>query len=590
MKKITALLLAFFLLFLCGCTEVLPTDIAEEKSFSASELIRNAYLWNGSYMFDDEFKFVIEYFDMKAVEAGLGTNYNELGGDFIHNSNSIGEWGYQLMQYVGGLRDGVNSPGCDSVSDKGPSFFDEPAPATRIEAYNRVIKIISEFIDEKYTAMNGHYTWQHYAGEAGYKALGQELGENVNAYQYKIAMLRGAAKEYGTPWFVDYSFWYYGTVPNYVKGEENINGHSENLMERTLLMAFMAGADATIAEAGELKIFYPDDTLTPYGEVIKKVHDFTKKLTERGTVYTPFALLIDKYYGMNSGNNGSFDTFKAGAPEDYTFSVLNDFIWESSFDSAIYNERNVLVNSKYGDLFDGIFIDSPDELLETYPVIILMGNVDYYTEAEVKKLADYVKNGGVLVLNTAYAKYLTGFPVEIPSKLNGEIYKEIELGKGSVFVFGKGCSESVAFDDDGNMYWRTPDDWKIDGLSDILDELYKRYVPLTFSESVEHIISVKDGSLVVYLANNDGMSKTAGVRKIYDDTGEIVDFEYYVDPLEVDSTKTKDLVIEYTGEYTLHSAEDIYNSHEVKLDENKISLHLDPGDIAVVEMKIGKQN
>ena len=91
------------------------------------------------------------------------------------------------------------------------------------------------------------------------KAVGSEVGENIDSIQVHLAFTRGAAKQWSVPWFIDFSGWYTGHLPGLVefangshissgncgKPEcDGINGgHSVSLNMRAKHAIFASGAN-----------------------------------------------------------------------------------------------------------------------------------------------------------------------------------------------------------------------------------------------------------------------------------------------------------------------------------------------------------
>lgn len=553
-----------------------PTPTKVPSPFLASELIKNPELWNGKRILDDKFQFIVEYKNDEIVNAGLGTNYNAFGGDFLHVKSTAGEWGYGLL-HLEGIADGagiINEFKYD--------------PQSREEALEQ----IHEFLEKQYkskltegnwlTAMNGHYPWQHYAGEAGFQCIGTEIGEGMASYQLRIAMNRGAARQYDTTWFVDFSQWFGGYILDYTDGEGSFGeysspngGHSISLMERSLLLAFMAGADATIAEGGQYMVSYKRNfkngyELTPYGEFCKRYNEFTTKYNDIGTAYTPYAFILDKYHGFDmSGCGNAFGKFETYYEDQFTYDILNNYIWNKTLDGTHNGEESsVMANTKFGDTFDMLLQNADLDLLETYPALIFTGNIKLSTD-ELDTYAQYVKNGGKLVLNTAYVQQFESLELNLPEKLNKENYAEVSYGKGKFIIYGKGGMPDIITDENGSMQIESSGDWKIGGLHNILTDLHSEYVPFTFSENIGYSVSVKDGIMYLYVFNNDGVTKEVNKETV------------------VDESKAIDLTINYTGSHIVNGVEDIYNHHDVKTSGDEFSVHLGAGDMAVLEIKLG---
>jgi len=413
-----------------------PDPTPAPRVFLASEMIKNAEIWNGNRLLDDAFQFIVEYYDDRIISDGLGVNYNNFGGDFLHMLSSAGEWGYCVTSLDGQV------DGSGRFHDT--QFDGVNAPKTRQEALDKIIDYLnrtylSNVGDEKrITSMNGHYPWHHYAGMAGFNNIGTEIGEGMSSYQLRIAMNRGAAKQYGATWFVDFSQWYGGYILDYREGKTanasgSINGgHSLNLMERSLLLAFMGGADATIAEGGQYIAYDEEGNITPYGELCRKMNAFTTAYNDVGTAYTPYAFILDKYHGMDSGSPGKiFDNFMYSRQDKFTHEILNEYIWPSVIkDTTGKDEATVMTYTPFGDSFDFLLQDASSELLQSYHALIFTGNIQL-SERELNSYAEYVRNGGKLVLNTAYLDQFSSLGVEFPN-LELQKFKSVQYGDGNL--------------------------------------------------------------------------------------------------------------------------------------------------------------
>jgi len=173
--------------------------------------------------------------------------------------------------------------------------------------------------------------------------------------------------------------------------------------------------------------------------------------------------------------------------------------------------------------------NAPQDVLNSYSVLILTGSL-VPSDEEVGRYMEYVKQGGTLLLNTAYLQYFPdGFANE-------------------VIVFGG--------------------DYDISELDEIMRGQIERLIPFTFSTDIQYLINVKSGSLFVTLINNDG------VRKHHDMT-----------PTVIDESKLRAVTVTYTGNLTFKSVADIYNGQPVSMDGNSASITIPAGGMAVLEFK-----
>lgn len=519
------------------------------SSFTASEYIADATLWQTPALREEGFLLEIQGGLSNVVKEGLGepgTEFNSVTGQ--ERQARAEEWGYS-MTHLDGVTDGMGR-----VIET--NYSQANKPSDRAEAVERIFAFLekqykSKSVSGVYYSMNGHYPWHHYAGENGFDILGSEIGENINSYQLHIALNRGAARQYQTPWFIDFSMWHGAGILDYsdvgVWGEYSGSdrGHSLSVFERSMLMSYMAGADSLVMEAGDVICFYSDGSVSPYGEVCRKLYAFTQS-HDIGVSYTPYALILDYYHGMYSGFDGknAFYYFPYNDGDNFTWSMV-DSIWKGGWEvQSSGDESGVMVNNKWGDTFDMVLQNVSAELCATYPVMIMTGDTTLSDE-EVEKYTTYVENGGTLVLNTAYSKQ---FPdLSLPVSLSG--HKEFSFGEGSVIVFGS--------------------NWKVNNFGDVMELLAQRFIPFTISDDIEYQINVRDGALLLTLINNDGVTKRAQSAT------------------QIDETKAVELEIVYTGGHELRGVSDIYNGTPLTLYGNKVSITIPSGSAAVLEFLLG---
>jgi hypothetical protein len=102
--------------------------------------------------------------------------------------------------------------------------------------------------------------------------------------------------------------------------------------------------------------------------------------------------------------------------------VLETF-YPDAFDGNRTDETECMRNNPYGDTADVLTHNASAAVLNSYPCLILAGDLKL-SAAEVKKYEDYVNQGGTLLLNTAYTKQFAKFQ------------KSGKFGKGEAIVYG----------------------------------------------------------------------------------------------------------------------------------------------------------
>ena len=468
------------------------------------------------------------------------------------------EWGFGF-HHLNGQTDGVGRMIRSDFST---------TPVDRADALGQMLKWISRQYDisdgDKWHSMTGFYFYQHYAAEKGATEIGCEIGEGISSFQQHIAFTRGAGRQYKRPWYIDFSMWNYGFCyypeNNSPYGERGgpEYGSALNLLERAAVMSYMSGANMFLAEAGgafSLLNELGSDGLykvSPYGEVCRKFYKFTNEHSDRGTNYTPFAIALDYYHGMDGGWTDYTTTDKAFTVFDYNdgdrftdavldifYSDTRDIFWCGPYTPS--REKNKMRNDRKADSVDVVLQNASKEVLSSYPCVILSGDIKF-SDAEKKNYQAYVKDGGCLVMNTAY---LNKFP-DYKAKYDGKSRCEFKDGKGSVIIFGK--------------------DFDATELKAIVEEKLDELYPVTVSENVQQILSVKDNTLYVTLINNEGIYKEGNK------------------PTVVDESKAKSCKVTFKGKQNIKSVKEIYNGYDTKLSGKDISITLPAGGIAIIEM------
>lgn len=554
---ILCVLLAFGTVSL-SCAQNTETDILQSAYIPQPSLWLGPTLWESGFAVEVEVSSLGAYRDhattIKSIEKHQVGEHSSKLPDI-----KAAEWGYTVLNLATGQYDGAGRM-INNI------YLDNLATITnREQALGKIMEFVkSQYgyrvdentwhtIDQGYPwySMNGHHCWHHYAGAEGADVLGSEIGENIHGYQLHIAMNRGAAKQYNRPWTIDFSAWHGASILDYSthgiwEGYSGANhGHSISLLERSMLMSYMAGADAVVAEAGGAISFYEEKTsdgtydLTPYGEVFQRLTAFSKE-NQVGITYTPVAILLDRYHGMDRQPSGqkAFGKFDYEEADMRTFTLIEK-LWPETFSvERNGNERGAMVNGPFADQFDFLLQDASPDLLKTYKVVMLSGDVKL-SDGELANLKSYAENGGV-VLADAYNFPQFGFgTVGI-----GQVKKE-ELGKGLIVGY------------------------KAAALDEVMAEYFKYDVPFTFSETVEHLVNVKDGAFYVTLINNDGLTKTS-----------------HADPV-TDNSKAKTLTVTYTGKASLGKIEEIWRDKPISVNGTSATIVLQPGEAAVLEFSQG---
>lgn len=326
----------------------------------------------------------------------------------------------------------------------------------------------------------------HYILEMGARMSGEEIGGLEVCTPMQFAFSRGAARQYGKPWSTYLAVWQHGgvrgggtvTAYNVLSPECRTyhpppksrswggydegpwSGTSLSLQRRELLSAYMSGVNMLRDECdgwrGSLYVANYDYRdihtidplvkvlrekpycLSPAGALRKELYDIVKK-HDRGTTYTPVALVFDRYHGFIP--EYSRDHVLGVIPytdADYMMRAVNNtlFPWEERKPRW----RGIQVTGPFGDIFDVLTNLTSLEVLATYRAALLVGNVDIDNRF-AGKLIEYVKGGGTLLIN---AKQVND---RLPEKFLGcKVTDRREEGKaGFSLLDGSTIAESKPF-------------------------------------------------------------------------------------------------------------------------------------------------
>lgn len=340
-----------------------------------------------------------------------------------------------------------------------------PAPKTRREALEMLEKMYNcetmslfhswaVFYPElKNCRLTGTATWlDHQLLGFGDQMNGTEIGgPSIDYMSMQMAFSRGAARQYGKPWKT-YVATHDDDVHFMMPYRYNINSSSSFIMpkERKLMNwggYFMlgdlmgvtredydkfyihpymsgtnilyeesahhhmlakfdyrkiAGEDPLVVNLREPKTYLSEITsryVRFYDEVIKK-HD-------RGVAYTPVAMLWDHTHGiLKQYSSLIWDTFPLNEGDNHIWGIVKACY---PYEKSIYYNR-VFKRCPFGDIFDVITTQASAQVMESYPVILLCGNVEF-NAGLAEKVTSYVRNGGTLILNIEQIrKYQKLFP------------------------------------------------------------------------------------------------------------------------------------------------------------------------------------
>lgn len=409
------------------------------------------------------------------------------------------------------------------------------------------------------SAMRASVCVDHLAGAWGAAVLELETTNTTRPpkeYRWNVQPMftRGAARQFGVPWV-----WYVAQFYNgYRKDGSWMNdsaasclwagpdgkthperGISPSLNRRAYFFAYLSGANF-VEQEGWISAFLEGDPkssdvrLTDRGRAFGEFHDFTVAHPDRGTPYTPVAVLVPFDQGYPAAGGHSWQTFDYTAGDQTVDAVF--FTIDPGFDRdaamRVGREGN-LHNSRYAMMYDVVCPDAPQpaetilDVLRSYRAVLVVG--DYRDRSFERVLADYEKSGGHVVRIE---------PRDLP--LVGDGAKTVSDIQTGVRTF-----PSVA---------------------GILDRLQRDYFPVRVSGDCLYGLNVRDdGSVWLWCINNCGVSKFADQFATVDSTAAVT--------IEVSP-----------GWWCPRTAKELLTGRELCVDGGAFSFTIPAGDLAVFEM------
>jgi len=501
----------------------------------------------------------------------------------------VGEWEYSFHHLKNGEADGAGH--------KHYGGYPTP-PRDRAEAMAVVRRYYERLREEAlakatpeqrqlFISVNGHYCYQHYACAWGCDVVGSEVGENINSIQAHIAFTRGAARQYGKPWLMDFSSWYgpgiFDEDPRRTWGDNSDpnHGHSLSLHQRSYFVSYLAGANIVVAEGGWLNCFKSQTApandplpLSALGEKAAQFYRFTRRHPDRGIPYTPVALLLPFDHGIYPGFDRklSWNAFPYTPGDQRILDALNVFFPGSLGDRAqperadrqpanpawkdpeyMHTEALRLVASPFGDLLDVLVDTAPLEVLHQYPVLVLAGCFTP-NDSRANRLSGYVAAGGVLVLDQADIE--SGV---LPPRLIAQL-RRAGPARAKPIRFGKGQVQVLASADPSHPTADRP-------LAKFLASQLSRFIPLSVSGRVETLFNRTPDGWLVTLVNNEGITKT------------------FHEPPVIDPLKQQVVNLQWHGKRKLRQATLWGADSDEPLDCRRLAVSVPPGEVRVISLR-----
>lgn len=345
----------------------------------------------------------------------------------VFTAVQLGEWGYyfhNLSHVESWWRDNFG-PEFDTfkhlMKPAGLAGYDR-RPASRREAYDAVRDYFtskSRDLLGRVISVTGHSHYEAYAAEWGARCVGLEVGENIAFTQSKFAFARGASRQWQKPWSVQVSPWFNGACttsgPLRTEGGDARGldaGHSLSLYERLWLHAWFAGAAMVTPENSIATFFEKPEapwTLTLHGRKAAEVFAFMQH-HDRGVPYTPVAVVLDHLAGYNAYMDKPWGVLNPTAGDREVRDLFDDQLFPGS-DHIHTNpfpnnpELSYLRPTPYGEMFDVLLTSVPPEVLPTYPVILLAGDIEF-DPAFLGELEKSLRRGSRVLLSPRHREAL----------------------------------------------------------------------------------------------------------------------------------------------------------------------------------------
>jgi hypothetical protein len=223
-------------------------------------------------------------------------------------------------------------------------------------------------------------SFAHALAEWGVRLLGLETGAVQPMFAMRTAFTRGAARQFGSTFLYYHAPNFGDTATTFTKqqnfaGPDNFfhsrygatMGPSLSWYRKSYYFYYMSGASAIYLEQGFDQFFKPgpgehEFQLNPLGHITDEFMRFAEKHPDRGTPYTPIAILLDPAHGWDMTDYPQW-------PFEVSQINRSDRALRELFGVAYYpglvvegepatGDRQAFVNGIFGDIFD-VLVASP---------------------------------------------------------------------------------------------------------------------------------------------------------------------------------------------------------------------------------------
>jgi len=271
-------------------------------------------------------------------------------------------------------------------------------------------------------------SFAHPLSEWGVRFLGIETAAVQPMTAMRLAFTRGAVRQYGGEFFYYHAPNFGDTATTFTKqqnfaGPDNFfhsrygatMGPSLSWYRKSYYLYYMSGASAIYLEQGFDQFFKPGPgehpfQLNPLGRITDEFVSFAAKHPDRGEPYTPIAFLLDPAHGWEMTDYPQW-------PFEVSQINRSDRALRELFGAAYYpgpvregepasGERQAFVPGVFGNIFDVLVAsDTHKDAIDSYRAV-LVGSQISWGNGWAQKLEDYVRKGGVVVLDSVQAQGL----------------------------------------------------------------------------------------------------------------------------------------------------------------------------------------
>ena len=420
----------------------------------------------------------------------------------VFSAVQLGEWGYYFHNLA------PNEPWWRDVYGKDFDQFKHLMKPRGLAGYDRrptSRRECYEVLKDYFTSRNrdllgrvisvtGHSHYEAYAGEWGVRCIGLEVGENIAFTQSKLAFARGASRQWQVPWSVQVSPWFSGActtsgpLRKEAGGARGLDaGHSLSFYDRMWVHAWFAGA-AMVTPENSIAIFFEKATapwtLTAHGQKAAEVFQFMQA-HDRGVPFTPVAVVLDHLAGYNGYMDKPWGILEPTVGDRQVRDLFDHQLFPGS--DHIHHrpdpanpESSYLRPTPYSEMFDVQLTSASAEMLSSYPVLLLAGDIEFDEEL-ITKLERALKQGGKLLLAPAHQAAL------------GTRFARLAQHPGTEVL----------------QPWNNPATGRPAAISDArLRKLASEHLPIEATgDAVQYQINRNAHGWVVELVNNAGVAK-----------------------------------------------------------------------------------